>query len=114
MAVHEAFFQAGHTDWKPNLSVLLALKDENPHADLPIYKIGVAIVYTSGSLDMQVSPTFRGLDKPHVIESIGEGDLVLLSALMPGHDVANDVADGRTWHNAVGDLRTMQHMGYVL
>lgn len=116
MAVHEAFFQAGYTDWKPNLSVLLKNIKQNPHPDNERYAHGVVLVYTSGKLDMQVADSLRGLDTPYVIPDIGEGDVVFLSALKPGDEPSNDVPDGRTWHNAVGDgnWRTMQHMGYEL
>jgi hypothetical protein len=114
LAVHEAFFQSGFTDWKPNHSVLLKHSQGIPHADLPIYKIGVALVYTSGSLDMQVADTQRGLDNPSTITDIEAGDVLFLSALMPGEEPSNDIPDGRTWHNAVGGERTMLHMGYVL
>lgn len=112
LAVHEAFFQAGYTDWEPNLSVILQHDKQNPHADHPLYKIGVALAYTSGSLDMQIATSLRGLAHPDVIKNIQAGDVLFLSALMPGDEPANDVPDGRTWHNAVGGLRTMLHMGY--
>jgi hypothetical protein len=112
LAVHEAFFQAGYTKWEPNLSVMLQNDKQNPHADLPLYKIGVALAYTSGTLDMQVATSLSDLAHPEVIDNIQAGDVLFLSAIMPGDEPANDVPDGRTWHNAVGGLRTMLHMGY--
>lgn len=112
LAVHEAFFQAGHTEWAPNLSTILKHDKQNPHADLPLYKIGVALAYTSGTLDMQVATSLSDLAHPEVIDNIQAGDVLFLSALMPGDEPAYDVPDGRTWHNAVGGLRTMLHMGY--
>jgi hypothetical protein len=117
LAVNEAFFQAGITEWQPNLSALLEYDSlPNPHADHEKLKIGVVIAYTatSGSLSMQVADTFEGLRSPQVIEEIVAGDVVFLRSMDPGLQSSKWIADGRTWHNAVGGPRTMQHMAYAL
>ncbi len=113
LSVYEAFFQAGLTEWKPNLSTFLKNGPlQNPHADNPRYKYGVALAYLSGELDMQVASTYSGLGLETTIKGIEPGDVVFLRAIEPEVQHCNFTSDGRTWHNAIGSDRRMLHLGY--